>query len=82
MIQAILLLKCKTNNACFAPSSACFMLQSIGLVPTDGRRRAPGVAADRAAASKNASRNDAGRTKRRGGGAPTLTALMMVKLIL
>ncbi|CAM9096938.1 unnamed protein product [Pylaiella littoralis] len=51
--------------------------QSIGLVPTDGRRRAPGVVADRAAASKSASRNDAGRTKRRSGGTPTLAALMM-----
>ncbi|CAN0524639.1 unnamed protein product, partial [Ectocarpus sp. 8 AP-2014] len=52
--------------------------QSIGLIPTDGRRRAPGVVADRAAASKNAAKNDAGRTRRRGGGgAPTLAALMM-----
>lgn len=61
-------------------------VQSIGLslplIPTDGRRRAPsiGVVADRAAASKNAAKNDAGRTRRRGGGrgAPTLAALMMV----
>ncbi|CAM9290157.1 unnamed protein product, partial [Ectocarpus sp. 4 AP-2014] len=52
--------------------------QSIGLIPTDGRRRAPGVVADRAAASKNAAQNDAGRTRRRGGGrAPILAALMM-----
>ncbi|CAN0575081.1 unnamed protein product [Ectocarpus sp. 12 AP-2014] len=53
--------------------------QSIGLIPTDGRRRAPGVVADRAAASKNAAKNDAGRTRRRGGErAPTLAAVMMV----
>eukprot|EP00752_Nemacystus_decipiens_P004237 g3870.t1 len=52
--------------------------QSIGLIPTSSGRRAPGVVADRLAASKSASRNDAGRTKRRGGGrAPTLAAQML-----
>ncbi|CAM9674449.1 unnamed protein product [Scytosiphon promiscuus] len=51
--------------------------QSIGLVPSDGRRRTPGVVADRAAASKSAATNDVGRTKRRTARAPTLAALMM-----
>lgn len=81
----------KTFRACMRtmvlPLRACFafhvaIFQSIGLVPTDGRRRAPGVVADRAAASKSASRNDAGRTKRRGGGGtPTLAALMVVRTV-
>lgn len=62
-----------------APHPRAFVrTQSIGLIPTSSGRRAPGVVADRQAASKSASRNDAGRTKRRGGGAPTLAAQMLV----